>query len=78
MIDGSCATVTGKSLAENLKDYPGLTKEQNILHSINSPIKESGHIRILKGNLAKDGAVAKLQEKKVFSLEEEQESDQRS
>ena len=60
MIDGSCLTVTGKSLAENLKDYPGLTKEQNILHSIDSPIKESGHIRILKGNLAKDGAVAKI------------------
>ena len=60
MIDGSSLTVTGKSLAENLKDYPGLTKEQNILHSINSPIKESGHIRILKGNLAKDGAVAKI------------------
>ena len=60
MIDGSCLTVTGKSLAENLKDYPALTKEQNILHSIDSPIKESGHIRILKGNLAKDGAVAKI------------------
>ena len=60
MIDGSSLTVTGKSLAENLKDYPGLTKEQNILHSIDSPIKESGHIRILKGNLAKDGAVAKI------------------
>ena len=60
MIDGSCLTVTGKSLAENLKDYPSLTKEQNILHCIDSPIKESGHIRILKGNLAKDGAVAKI------------------
>ena len=60
MIDGNCLTVTGKSLAENLKDYPALTKEQNILHSIDSPIKESGHIRILKGNLAKDGAVAKI------------------
>ena len=48
MIDGSSLTVTGKSLAENLKDYPGLTKEQNILHSIDSPIKESGHIRILR------------------------------
>ncbi len=60
MINGSSLTVTGKSLAENLKDYPGLTKEQNILHSIDSPIKESGHIRILKGNLAKDGAVAKI------------------
>ena len=60
MIDGSCLTVTGKSLAENLKDYPGLTKEQNILHSIDRPIKKSGHIRILKGNLAKDGAVAKI------------------
>tara|TARA_Y100000991_G_scaffold106227_1_gene80150 strand:- start:53 stop:1735 length:1683 start_codon:yes stop_codon:yes gene_type:complete len=60
MIDGNCLTVTGKSLAENLKDYPALTKEQNILNSIDSPIKESGHIRILKGNLAKDGAVAKI------------------
>jgi len=60
MIDGSCMTVTGQTIAENLKDLPGLPEGQPIVHSLDNPIKASGHIQILKGNLAPDGAVAKI------------------
>ena len=60
MIDGSCLTVTGKTIAENLKDVKGLKEDQDVIHSIDNPIKETGHIRILYGNLAKEGAVAKI------------------
>ncbi len=60
LIDGSCLTITGKTLSENLKDVPSLKENQHILHDLKKPIKKSGHIRILKGNLAKDGAVAKI------------------
>jgi dihydroxy-acid dehydratase len=80
LIDGSCITVTGKSLSENLEEFPDLTKDQKIIRPIEEPIKESGHIRILKGNLAKDGAVAKITGKeglifkgkaRVYNSEEE-------
>ena len=47
-------------MSENLKDYPDLKENQHILHDLNNPIKKSGHIRILKGNLAEEGAVAKI------------------
>ena len=60
MIDGSCLTVTGKTIAENLKDVKALKEDQEVIHSIDNPIKETGHIRILYGNLATDGAVAKI------------------
>ena len=70
LIDGSCITVTGKSLSENLEDFPDLTKDQKIIRPIEEPIKESGHIRILKGNLAKDGAVAKITGKEGLILKE--------
>jgi len=60
LIDGSCMTVTGYSIAENLKSLPGLKAGQEIIQPIEKPIKESGHIRILKGNLSPDGAVAKI------------------
>ncbi len=60
MIDGSCLTVTGKTIAENLKDVKGLQEDQDVIHAIDNPIKETGHIRILYGNLAKEGAVAKI------------------
>ncbi len=59
-IDGSCLTVTGRTLAENLADLPGLADEQQIVQPWDAPIKESGHIQILRGNLAPDGAVAKI------------------
>ena len=60
LIIGDCMTITGKTLEENLKELPELKTEQKIIHKINSPIKKSGHIRILKGNLAKEGSVAKI------------------
>ena len=60
LIIGECMTITGKTLEENLKELPELKREQKIIHKINSPIKESGHIRILKGNLATEGSVAKI------------------
>ncbi|MEX0725289.1 MAG: dihydroxy-acid dehydratase [Planctomycetaceae bacterium] len=59
-IDGSCMTVTGKTIAENLKDLNGLAEGQRIIHSVETPIKESGHIRIMRGNFCPDGAVAKI------------------
>ena len=60
MLDGSCMTVTGKTMAENLQDLPGLKVGQKIVHSISDPIKATGHIRILYGSLAPEGAVAKI------------------
>lgn len=60
LIDGSCLTVTGKTIAENLRDLPGLKPGQDVFMPIEKPIKESGHIRILKGNLAPGGSVAKI------------------
>jgi len=60
LLDGSCMTVTGKTVAENLAALPGLTSGQKILVPLEDPIKKSGHIRILRGSLAPDGAVAKI------------------
>jgi dihydroxy-acid dehydratase len=80
MIDGSCMTVTGQTIAENLKDLPGLPEGQPIVHSLDKPIKPTGHIQILKGNLAPEGAVAKITGKeglrfsgpaRVFDCEED-------
>ncbi len=59
-LDGDCLTVTGKTVAENLKDLPGLKAGQDVFLPIEKPIKASGHIQILKGNLAPGGAVAKI------------------
>jgi dihydroxy-acid dehydratase len=59
-INGDCMTITGKTLKENLKELPDLEENQQIIHPISSPIKASGHIRILKGNIAEDGSVAKI------------------
>ncbi len=59
-LDGSCITVTGKTLAENVADLPGLKEGQKVVHSLANPIKETGHIRILRGSLAPEGAVAKI------------------
>ncbi len=68
-IDGDCLTVTGKTIAENLADLPGLAKDQDVILPVESPIKPTGHIRILRGNLAPDGAVAKItgKEGELFS-----------
>jgi dihydroxy-acid dehydratase len=68
-LHGDCLTVTGKTVAENLRDLPGLTAGQDIIHALSAPIKDTGHIRILRGNLAPGGAVAKITGKEglVFS-----------
>ena len=60
MLHGDCITVTGKTLAENLANIPSLKDNQDIIRTIEKPIKSTGHIRILKGNLAPGGSVAKI------------------
>ncbi|MBT6155466.1 MAG: dihydroxy-acid dehydratase [Planctomycetaceae bacterium] len=59
-LNGDCMTVTGQTLAENLADLPGLSEGQKIIQPISDPIKKTGHLCILRGNLAPDGAVAKI------------------
>src|SRR3954471_19036170 len=60
ILDGSQRTVTGKTIEENLRDLPGLKAGQQIVHPPEHPLKQDGHIRILRGSLAPDGAVAKI------------------
>lgn len=60
LLNGDCLTVTGNSLAENLADLPGLAEGQKIIHTVEDPIKSTGHLQVLRGNLAPDGAVAKI------------------
>ena len=60
MLNGDCLTVTGKTVRENVKDLPALTPGQPIVMPLSKPIKPTGHIQILKGNLAPEGSVAKL------------------
>ncbi|URQ73321.1 dihydroxy-acid dehydratase [SAR86 cluster bacterium] len=80
LLNGECMTVTGKTLEENLDNVKPYPKSQKIISSISSPIKKDSHLRILKGNLAEDGAVAKITGKegtsftgtaRVFNSEEE-------
>jgi len=59
-LKGDCLTVTGRSVSENLRELPDLTPGQRILHGLDDPIKHTGHIQILKGNLAPGGSVAKI------------------
>jgi len=60
LLNGDCMTVTGKSVAENLAELPGLKEGQDVFMPLNKPIKQTGHIQILKGNLAPGGSVAKI------------------
>ena len=80
LMHGDCLTVTGKTVADNLQDVPGLPADQKIIHPLASPIKDTGHICILRGNLAPGGAVGKITGKeglvfsgpaRVFDSEEE-------
>ncbi len=59
-IDGDNMTVTGKTIAENLADVAPIGRDQDVIHFLDNPIKETGHIRILKGSLAPGGSVAKI------------------
>ncbi len=79
-LHGDCLTVTGRSLAENVADVPPLAEGQQVIRPWDDPIKSSGHIQILRGSFAPDGAVAKITGKEgltfagpaaVFDSEEE-------
>ncbi|KAK4581117.1 hypothetical protein RGQ29_024689 [Quercus rubra] len=59
-LDGDCLTVTGKTLAENAASFPPLATGQDIIRPVENPIKKTGHIQILYGNLAPNGSVAKI------------------
>jgi dihydroxy-acid dehydratase len=80
MLHGDCMTVTGKTLAENLQNVEPYQSSQEIIMALDNPIKSDSHLRILKGNLAPEGAVAKITGKeglkftgkaKCFGREEE-------
>jgi dihydroxy-acid dehydratase len=80
LLHGDCITVTGKTLAENLKDVEPYDKAQQIIMPLDNPIKQDSHLRILRGNLAAEGAVAKITGKegltfkgraKTFACEED-------
>jgi dihydroxy-acid dehydratase len=68
-INGNCMTVTGKTVGENLEEVAHLTKGQTIIHDTKHPMRKSGHLQILYGNLAKEGSVAKItgKEGELFS-----------
>lgn len=67
ILNGECLTVTGKTLKENLKNISPY-KDTSIIRAFNNPIKENSHLRILYGNLAKEGAVAKITGKEGTSF----------
>ena len=80
LLDGDCLTVTGKTLKQNLAKVKGYPRGQDIIRPLNNPIKPDGHLVILRGNLAPEGAVAKITGKEglhfsgkaiVFESEEE-------
>jgi dihydroxy-acid dehydratase len=80
LLQGDCLTVTGKTLGENLANVAHLSSGQEIIRPLENPIKATGHIRIMYGNLAPEGAVAKITGKEgtrftgtanVFDSEEE-------
>lgn len=68
MLDGSCLTVTGKTLAENLEGVESYPEGQDIIRPLDKPIKKDSHLRILRGNLAPEGAVAKITGKEGISF----------
>jgi len=80
LLNGDCRTVTGKTVSENLRDLPGLKPGQEIVRPLSNPLKPTGHLQILRGNLAPGGGVAKITGKeglrfsgpaKVFNSEED-------
>ncbi|MBA6341577.1 dihydroxy-acid dehydratase [Colwellia sp. MB02u-10] len=60
LLHGDCLTVTGQTIAENLADLPGLPAVQDIIRPLSNPLKATGHLQILYGNLASEGSVAKI------------------
>jgi len=59
-LHGDCMTVTGKTMAENLAELPGLAPGQDVIGTFDKPVKPTGHIAVLEGNLAPEGAVGKI------------------
>jgi dihydroxy-acid dehydratase len=68
LLHGDCMTVTGKTLAENLKDVVPYADGQDIIKPLDNPIKKDSHLRILYGNLAQEGSVAKISGKEGLSF----------
>jgi dihydroxy-acid dehydratase len=68
LLHGDCVTVTGRTLAENLAELPTLVAGQTVIRPLADPLKDTGHIQILRGNLAPDGAVAKITGKEGLSF----------
>ncbi|MDG2354329.1 MAG: dihydroxy-acid dehydratase [Gammaproteobacteria bacterium] len=68
MLHGDCMTVTGQTMAENLKDVKPYADSQDIIRALDNPIKKDSHLRILRGNLASEGAVAKITGKEGLSF----------
>lgn len=60
LLHEGCMTVTGKTLEENVADLPGLLEEQNVIQPVSNPVKKTGHLQILYGNLSPEGSVAKI------------------
>ena len=60
LLEGDCLTVTGRTVAENLAEVPGLNDEQEVIRPLNDPIKSTGHLQVLYGNLASEGGIAKI------------------
>ena len=69
MLHGDCLTVTGKTVSENLKDVKPYSEEQKIIMPLNNPIKKDSHLRILRGNLAPEGSVAKITGKEGLTFQ---------
>ena len=78
-LHGDCITVTGKTLGQNVAELPGLLEEQKVIRPVSNPVKKTGHLQILYGNLSPEGSVAKITGKegtrftgtaKVFESEE--------
>lgn len=68
LINGDIPTVTGRTLAENVADWPSLPPDQKMIRPLSDPIKATGHLRVLRGNLAPEGAVAKITGKEGLSF----------
>lgn len=60
MLHGDCLTVTGETMAENVASFPDLTPGQKVIYPLDAPLKPSGPLYVLTGNLAPEGAVCKL------------------
>jgi dihydroxy-acid dehydratase len=68
LLHGDCLTVTGKTIEENLKEFPDLKPGQKVIYPVSQPLRKDGPLVVLKGNLAPDGAVAKVSGLKVKSM----------